>query len=66
MPVLFIHGSDDHLIPPQMSFILYAHAPYPKQLKLIPGGGHNNSAAVGGEDYLRSIREFEEFVTDKS
>jgi hypothetical protein len=45
--------------------MLYAHAPFPKQLKLIPGGGHNNSASVGGEDYLRSIREFEELVSEK-
>jgi hypothetical protein len=29
------------------------------------GGGHNNSASVGGEDYLRSIREFEQFVRQK-
>ncbi len=58
MPVLLIHGTDDHLIPPEMSRLLYAHAPYPKQLKLIPGGGHNNSAAVGGAYYLRAISNF--------
>ena len=31
-------------------------------LKFFEGGGHNNSAATGGEDYLRSIRQFEEFT----
>ena len=35
-------------------------------LKFIKGGGHNDSAAIGGEDYLRSIRQFEEFVSQKS
>jgi hypothetical protein len=35
-------------------------------LKFSKGDGHNNSAATGGEDYLRSIRQFEEFVSQKS
>jgi len=66
IPVLFIHGTKDALVPPEMSRCLYEKASSPKQLKFIKGGGHNDSAAVGGEDYLRSIRQFEEFVGKKS
>jgi hypothetical protein len=49
-----------------MSRRLYEKTSSPKQLAFIKGGGHNNSAAVGGEYYLRSIRRFEEFVNQKS
>jgi pimeloyl-ACP methyl ester carboxylesterase len=66
IPVLFIHGTEDALVPPEMSRRLYEKTSSPKRLILIKGGGHNNSAAVGGEDYLRSIRQFEEFVGQKS
>lgn len=43
-----------------------AQTPSPKRLKFINGGDHNNSAALGGEDYLRSIREIEKFASEKS
>ena len=65
-PVLYMHGTKDILVPSEMSRRLYEKTSSPKRLKFINGGGHNNSAAVGGEDYLRSIREFEEFVSQKS
>ena len=58
VPVLFIHGTDDHLIPTEMSRILYALAPSPKYLKIIEGGGHNNNGYVGGIDYLSTIMNF--------
>jgi dipeptidyl aminopeptidase/acylaminoacyl peptidase len=64
-PVLYIHGTKDILVPSEMSRRLYENTSAPKRLKFINGGGHNNSASVGGEDYLRSIREFEEFVRQK-
>lgn len=66
IPALFIHGTKDALVPPEMSRRLYEKTSSPKQLKFIKGGGHNNSAAIGGEDYLRSIRRFEELVDQKS
>ena len=66
MPVLYMHGTKDNRVPSEMSRRLYEKTSSPKRLKLINGGGHNNSASVGGEDYVRSIREFEEFVREKS
>ena len=58
VPVLYIHGTDDQLVPPEMSKQLHDQTASAKQLKLILGGGHNNSAAVGGEEYLRAVRQF--------
>lgn len=66
LPVLFIHGTKDALVPPEMSRRLYEKTSAFKRLTFIRGGGHNNSAAVGGEKYLRGIRQFEEFVSQKS
>jgi pimeloyl-ACP methyl ester carboxylesterase len=58
MPVLFLHGTEDKVVPFAMSRQLYDHTPAPKTLKLIHGGGHNNSASVGGAEYLRAVRKF--------
>ena len=61
-PVLYIHGTDDQLVPAEMSRELYNRTASSKQLKLIPGGGHNNSAAVGGDEYLKAVKNFIDFA----
>jgi uncharacterized protein len=57
MPVLLIHGMQDPVVPYSMSQTLYAAAPAPKSLWLVPEGGH-----VGIYDpthsYLKAIAEF--------
>jgi fermentation-respiration switch protein FrsA (DUF1100 family) len=58
VPVLFIHGTDDRTVPPEMSRQLYQRTTSSKQLTLISGGGHNNSASVGGDRYLQAVRDF--------
>ena len=63
VPVLYIHGTNDTLVPYEMSRKLFEQTASPKRLKFIPGGGHNNSAAVGGEAYLEAVREFVEKQT---
>jgi len=60
VPVLYLHGTEDRLVPPEMSRELYRHTASAKQLKFINGGGHNNSAAVGGDEYLNAVRNFVE------
>jgi uncharacterized protein len=40
MPVLFIHGTSDAIVKVGMSERLYRAASAPKQLYLVPGGGH--------------------------
>ena len=61
-PVLYIHGTDDKLVPPEMSSELYKRTASSKQLKFIPGGGHNNSASVGGDEYLQAVKNFIDFA----
>jgi pimeloyl-ACP methyl ester carboxylesterase len=58
MPILFIHGTADEIIPVKMSQELYQAAPEPKQLLLVPDAGHNDTAELGGIRYLQTIREF--------
>ena len=58
LPVLILHGTEDRVVPFEMSRRLYEKAPTPKRLKLIRGGGHNNSATVGGAEYLKTVRDF--------
>lgn len=58
IPVLFIHGTDDIIVPAFMSQELYAAAPEPKKLILIPGAAHNNVAQVAPSVYLEAVRSF--------
>lgn len=58
MPVLIIHGLSDKVIPSFMSERLYAAAPQPKTLLLIPGAGHEDCAAVGGAKYSAAVLAF--------
>ena len=64
IPVLFIHGVADEMIPYQMSEKLFAAAPEPKQLFLAPEAGHNNVAEVTGEKYSQIIRDFVQLVNN--
>lgn len=66
MPVLFIHGTADDLIPFQMSERLFAAAASPKQLALIPAGGHINSAEIDGPRYRAAIRTLVDRVYSRS
>lgn len=58
IPVLFIHGEADLQVPATMSQQLYAAAPEPKYLFLVPGAGHNNTAEIAGGQYFQTIRKF--------
>ncbi|BAY76720.1 hypothetical protein NIES25_31770 [Nostoc linckia NIES-25] len=62
VPVLFIHGVADLAVPSFMSQKLYAAAPEPKQLFLVPTAEHNNTAVVAGSEYLQWVESFVEQV----
>ncbi len=56
MPVLFIHGTRDGIVPAQMSQALFDAAPEPKRLLLIPDAGHHNVSEFGGMEYLEALQ----------
>jgi uncharacterized protein len=58
LPVLFIHGTDDSIVPSYMSQQLYDAALEPKQLLLIPKGKHVQIYQPGSNSYLQAIQKF--------
>ncbi|MBI3302095.1 MAG: alpha/beta hydrolase [Deltaproteobacteria bacterium] len=57
-PLLVIHGTADETVPFQQGQALYAEALQPKVFYAVPGGGHADLHEVGGETYLRVMRDF--------
>ena len=66
IPVLYLHGTDDRLVPHSMSQQLFDRTLAPKWLVFIGGGGHNNSGRVGGKLYLDAISSFSAFRLQSS
>ena len=66
MPVLFIHGTADWQVPASMSQQLYQAAPQPKQIFLVPGAGHNNTAEVAGSQYFQVVQQFVKQVENEN
>ncbi len=66
-PILLIHGQRDSYIPVEQSKLLYALAPEPKELWVVPGAKHNQSTVVRPEEYAnRTVRFFERALTGAS
>lgn len=57
VPVLFVHGTADRTVPHTMSESLYAAAPEPKALALIPQIDHDITESENGE-HLGILRRF--------
>ncbi|PSO51053.1 MAG: phospholipase [Cyanobacteria bacterium SW_9_44_58] len=58
MPILFIHGTDDPIVPAEMSQTLYQAASGRKELWFVENAGHNDVAAVAGKAYEKRIWHF--------
>jgi fermentation-respiration switch protein FrsA (DUF1100 family) len=58
LPKLILQGDDDTMLPPRMARQLYDAAPEPKQLALIPGGGHEDSAVANATAYFAALNSF--------
>jgi fermentation-respiration switch protein FrsA (DUF1100 family) len=58
MPVLIVHGEGDRFVPVRFSEALYAAAPSPKRLLIVPNGSHNNNLSVGNSEYHRALVDF--------
>lgn len=60
MPVLYVHGTEDGVVPADMSETLYSNTHAPKELLLVPGADHSNVAEIGHESYAQAIARLAE------
>jgi pimeloyl-ACP methyl ester carboxylesterase len=58
LPLLFMHGKADGVVPYQMSERLHAAATSPKRLVLMEDAGHSNMSWKFSAEYLRAVRGF--------
>lgn len=57
VPILFIHGSEDHFVPIKMTYQNYQACNAPKKLLVVPGAGHGQSYYLEKENYENAVRE---------
>jgi hypothetical protein len=57
-PVLFIHGTDDHFVPVEMTYENYKACTAPKRLFVVPGADHGMSYATDQAGYQAALRSF--------
>lgn len=58
VPVLFIHGTDDHFVPIEMTFENYKACASEKRLFVVPGADHGLSYAVDRDGYQAASLDF--------
>lgn len=57
LPVLYIHGTADEVVPYRMGVSLYEHSGGRKRLLPVPGGDHDHNADVARAALARAIQE---------
>lgn len=55
MPVFIVHGENDGIVPARMAERLYAVAPEPKRLFLVPGAGHRAPMRGVGNELRKAL-----------
>ena len=58
IPILFVHGTDDHFVPITMTYENYKACASPKRLLVVPGAEHAASYLIDTERYEKAILEF--------
>ena len=58
VPVLFVHGTEDHLVPVEMTYRNYQACAAPKELLIVPGADHGMSYYREPEKYQQAILKF--------
>lgn len=58
IPILFIHGTDDHFVPIEMTYENYKACASEKRLLVVPGAEHAMSYLVDKQGYEDAIRKF--------
>jgi uncharacterized protein len=66
VPVLFLHGRSDSVVPSEMSQRLCDAASEPKQLFIISGADHVRIYRPGKQSYLKAIQRFIESVQQQN
>jgi uncharacterized protein len=62
-PIMFIHGAQDSYVPAQQTHLLYAAAPSPKYIWIVPRAKHNQSVVVVPNEYAqRTVAFFEKHL----
>jgi len=60
VPMLFVGGTQDEIVPPPHSKRLHdaaIMAPF-KQIFMVQGGTHNDTWLKGGKDYIYALKDF--------
>ncbi len=57
VPVLFVHGEQDHFVPVSMTYENYEACQAPKKLLIVPGADHGMSYYLNKEAYEAAIQE---------
>jgi pimeloyl-ACP methyl ester carboxylesterase len=55
VPLLVLHGEHDDIVPLSHGRALFEAAPGPKQMRVLPGVGHNDLVALAGRTYAEAI-----------
>ena len=58
LPKLFLHGTDDEIVPYDMGRKLFDAAAEPKTFYSIAGAGHNDTYVLGGDEYFNALNQF--------
>jgi len=58
IPVLFIHGTDDHFVPIEMTYENYKACTAQKELLIVPGAEHGMSYLVDTQAYQNAVKAF--------
>ncbi|MBE6098320.1 MAG: alpha/beta hydrolase [Schwartzia succinivorans] len=58
VPIMFIHGTADKLVPPSMMDKLYNACHAPKSKFVVDGAGHGDAMTVAGKEYWEAVFSF--------
>ena len=58
VPIMFIHGTADKLVPFPMMEKLYNACPAPKRKFVVEGAGHGDAMTVAGKEYWEAVFSF--------
>ena len=62
VPILFVHGDRDTIVPIQLGKQVFDSAHEPKSFYLVHGADHNDLYLVGGKPYFQRVKRFVEEV----